>query len=691
MRARQVFALTPFLGLGSAQWDPNYAPGHGGIVHLFEWHWDTIADECEHWLGPNKVGGVQVSPPNENRVVTTELMEDATVDRPWWERYQPVSYELTTRSGNEAQFKSMVDRCNAAGVRIYVDAVINHMVGWDASTNCIGTGGNTCDADVAVESFPAVPYDSSNFNDYRCTSSNGMITNYGDPDEVRNCQLVGLLDLDQSNLDTASKITAYLNKLVDMGVAGFRVDAMKHMWPDECLDNIFSQLHDLPADVFGPNVKPWVGSEVIDQGGEPIKANQYFELGTVTEFNYCFGVGNLAGELSALVSLDKDGENWGFVPTPFAFVFLNNHDNQRGHGGAGGVLTYKEPYWLKIGTAFMMTHPYGSVKRVMSSYYFTNTDIGPPDFQPEWDENCQPAGSVQGWVCEHRWPTILPLFQINGAVDPESDRYNWWDNWANQIAYSRGSSETDSTAFIAINGEFYSQEKMGGNFTTGLPSGQYTDVFSGNEFGINEDGTVTFCLTAEEDVNMIAFTLETRVGDFAALNEIPADCNTSNAEPNACIDCSCPARQREPCDAMYEEQCILAGCLWCPLEEGSKAPWCFIPGDDYDPTGIPPTTQPDAPPTCNVDEKVECGHSGITEDECHDHEHNCCWEESTKYMEPWCFHDSSWHPDTPGTCSVSKKLDCGYMGIDQAGCEGRGCCWEESFAIGDPWCFYKEK
>ena len=53
------------------------------MVHLFEWHWDWIASECESFLGPRKWGGVQISPPNENRIIN---------NRPWWERYQPISY-----------------------------------------------------------------------------------------------------------------------------------------------------------------------------------------------------------------------------------------------------------------------------------------------------------------------------------------------------------------------------------------------------------------------------------------------------------------------------------------------------------------------------------------------------------------------------------------------------------------------
>ena len=93
------------------------------------------------------------------------------------------------------------------------------------------------------------------------------------------------MDLDHSNPETASKVVAYMNDLIDIGVAGFRVDAMKHMWPLE-MESLLADLNDLPSAVFGENKRAWIGSEVIDQGGEPVKANEYYDLGTVTEFNY---------------------------------------------------------------------------------------------------------------------------------------------------------------------------------------------------------------------------------------------------------------------------------------------------------------------------------------------------------------------------------------------------------------------
>jgi hypothetical protein len=44
-----------------AQKDPNTVEGRSAIVHLFEWKFSDIADECERFLGPKGFAGVQVS------------------------------------------------------------------------------------------------------------------------------------------------------------------------------------------------------------------------------------------------------------------------------------------------------------------------------------------------------------------------------------------------------------------------------------------------------------------------------------------------------------------------------------------------------------------------------------------------------------------------------------------------------
>jgi len=52
--------------VSNAYKNPNFAPGRTTVIHLFEWKWNDIADECERFLGPNGYAGVQVSPPNEH-------------------------------------------------------------------------------------------------------------------------------------------------------------------------------------------------------------------------------------------------------------------------------------------------------------------------------------------------------------------------------------------------------------------------------------------------------------------------------------------------------------------------------------------------------------------------------------------------------------------------------------------------
>lgn len=51
--------------LSEAQKDPNFVEGRHTIVHLFEWKWPDIAQECENFLGPKGYAGVQVKLTND--------------------------------------------------------------------------------------------------------------------------------------------------------------------------------------------------------------------------------------------------------------------------------------------------------------------------------------------------------------------------------------------------------------------------------------------------------------------------------------------------------------------------------------------------------------------------------------------------------------------------------------------------
>ena len=146
---------------------------------------------------------LQVSPMQENAMIS---------QRPWWERYQTISYRWVTRSGNDLEFRNMVKRCNTAGVRIYVDVIFNHMSGdWP---NITGTGGSM--ADSYNRQYYGVPYGPNDFH------SMCAINNYENAHEIRECELLGLHDLNQKSEYVRGKIVDFLNAAIEAGVAGFR-------------------------------------------------------------------------------------------------------------------------------------------------------------------------------------------------------------------------------------------------------------------------------------------------------------------------------------------------------------------------------------------------------------------------------------------------------------------------------------
>ncbi|PAA52154.1 hypothetical protein BOX15_Mlig014993g1 [Macrostomum lignano] len=483
----------------SAYHDPNCKDNRVAMVHLFEWKWNDIAAECERFLAPMGYCGVQVSPPNEHVIVD---------GYPWWQRYQPVSYKLESRSGNRQEFINMVERCNNVGIRIYVDAIINHMSGTGRSGK--GSGGSDFDADEMH--FPAVPYTIADFNGCGGCPACCCINSWTDVAQVRNCRLLGLTDLNQALPGVRQKIAGFLNDLIDIGVAGFRIDAGKHMWPAD-LKAISELTNDLNTKWFPAGRKAFFFYEVIDlaQVGE-VRAQEYTGIGKVTEFRYCIKINDVAGGLWGIHGLYDPG--WGMVESTDAFVFVDNHDNQRGHGGGGNVVTYKNPRKYKVAQAVTLGYTYGH-PRVMSSYEFTTDGQGPPangdgstkDVVINADGSCG-----NGWVCEHRWQAIAGMASFRKAVA----NANTIDNQrteGNKVAFSRG-----GRGFVAISNE----GSWSGTFQTGMPAGRYCNVIRGcpNSNGgcngaepvtVNSDGTASVSI-ADWDNPIFAIHVEAKAG-----------------------------------------------------------------------------------------------------------------------------------------------------------------------------------
>jgi alpha-amylase len=404
------------------------------IVHLFEWPWASVASECTNFLGPKGFGGVQVSPPQEHVVLPAQ-------GYPWWQDYQPVSYRLVSRRGDRAAFASMVGTCHDAGVKVYVDAVVNHMAG-GASTGA-GSDGST----YGHYDYPSVPYGNDDF--HHCgRNGNDDISDWTDRWEVQNCELVDLSDLKTESSTVRAKVGGYLADLRSLGVDGFRVDAAKHV-PVADLQAVY------PSGAY-------IYQEVIEGGPGEVSPTEYTGIGDVTEFRYGDVVGNAFrdGNLSNLNNLAGSM----LLGSADAIAFVDNHDTQR-NGRAR--LTYKDGNDYALAEAFMLAWPYG-VPQVMSSFSFSSPDQGPPAAS---NGTTTPVSCGNGWVCEHRWRTTANLVGFHNATSGAAVT-NWWSNGSTQIGFGRAGK-----GYVAFNRDGATLSRT---FQTDLPAGTYCDVANGD-------------------------------------------------------------------------------------------------------------------------------------------------------------------------------------------------------------------
>ncbi|CAC5377640.1 AMY [Mytilus coruscus] len=162
-----------------------------------------------------------------------------------------------------------------------------------------GTGTFKWDGVISYPGF----HSSRDFNGKdECYTKDLKITNYRNKFEVRNCRL----DLNQGHENVRIKIAEYMNRLISIGVA-------------EVIDM----------------------GEHTDKGesAEAIKAIEYTGIARLTNFIFGVKLAEVFRGHNPAGHLNNWGEDWKMPKSEEVVVFIDNHDNQRGHG-AGGLLFY---------------------------------------------------------------------------------------------------------------------------------------------------------------------------------------------------------------------------------------------------------------------------------------------------------------------------------------------------------------
>ena len=183
----------------------------GTILHAWCWSFNTIKANLKD-IAEAGYTAIQTSPINECKVgenggMQLQDVEGSENNGKWYYHYQPTNYTIGNyQLGTEEEFKELCAEAEKYGIKIIVDAVVNHM---------------SSDINAISEDI------------YKVTDKpfHGLkdITNYNDRKQVTQGNLLGLQDLNTQDPKIQQFILSYLKKCVEDGADGFRYDATKHI------------------------------------------------------------------------------------------------------------------------------------------------------------------------------------------------------------------------------------------------------------------------------------------------------------------------------------------------------------------------------------------------------------------------------------------------------------------------------
>ena len=452
------------------------AKGSVGL-QMFGWNWNSIASECTTTLGPEGVDWILTVPPS-----------DHITGNQWWVHYQPTSYELNSDAGTRKEFAAMVKTCNAAGVQVVTDAVLNHMAGREGTS----FSGNEFGIDLAF----GETYQRSNFHSGLSETDPNYcaydISDWNALWERTNCQFPGLPDLATEQPYVREQMAKYLNDQISLGVSGFRIDAAKHIPPTD--------IAAIKALLTNPNV--FIVQEV--PGGTDI-ANEYTANGSVWAWDnavYAQNLFSFSGNVSQATGYDEVSA--GFPDTQKSLTWITNHDTEH---HASGSLTYLNGRFYELANIWMLAEKYGS-PMLYTGYAFQEGDWQAPqsDTGSILDAKCAGGTSINtqsddpsmgvyengSFVCLQRWNSIKGMIAWRKAVG-EADKS---DIFGESGAYGFGRS---GKGYVLINSNV--EKFKSPNLATGMGPGTYCDLVSGGAKPLDAEGKTCQGVTVEVGPN----------------------------------------------------------------------------------------------------------------------------------------------------------------------------------------------
>ena len=436
--------------------DPEYTNTET-ILHVWSWNFNTIAENMKQ-ISDAGFTMLQTSPVNAcfspeggNKKIFDEKEGN------WYHYYQPTDWTIGNNIvGTEDEMRAMLDSARKYDVRVLVDVLPNH---------------TAFDIDLVTDEFyAAVGGRDKMFH----TKGLEGISDYNDRTQCTHQGVGGLPDVNTENPLFQKYYMQVVNKLVEMGVRGFRYDTAKHIGVHSdpldteagVTENDFWDVATGRKEVLGvslaiPYDSLFVYGEVLQDRNVP--ENDYAGYFGQTASSY----GHVLREvLAKRTAKDADLLSWYHTAAPeYLTTWVESHDTYCNANESAGLTDAQ----IRTGWVFLTARQNGTplfYSRPMNS---TRENY--------WGDNILGARGNDEFF--HPEVVAVNKFRRNMAGQKEDVRIA---EDGEVILVNRG----DKGAAI-IN---FALEDNSVSLATSLPDGKYADEVYGHEF-IVKDGILT--------------------------------------------------------------------------------------------------------------------------------------------------------------------------------------------------------
>ena len=191
--------------------DPN-ATNTETILHVWSWNFPTIAENMKK-IADAGFTMIQTSPVNacfSPEGGNIKILDEKEGN--WYHYYQPLDWTIGNNIvGTEEEMKAMLDSARKYDIRVLVDVLPNHVA---------------FDIDLVTDEFyAAVGGRDKMFHTHGLED----IQDYNDRTQCTHQGVGGLPDVNTENPLFQKYYMEFVNKLLNMGVRGFRYDTAKHI------------------------------------------------------------------------------------------------------------------------------------------------------------------------------------------------------------------------------------------------------------------------------------------------------------------------------------------------------------------------------------------------------------------------------------------------------------------------------